>query len=234
MKLSVVITCFNERPTILRAIEEAKNLNLDKEIIVIDNYSTDGSREILQSIKDDFIKIVFQPRNYGFGQSVKTGASLANGEFIYVQYSDLEYDIECVSRMLEMAERKNLAAVFGSRLYGRKKSVFSLIRERPYYLGTLLTTSMINLFYGRNFSDIIGTRLYRSSSFKKINIWATGVDFDFEVVSRLCKSGCKIEEIPVSYKPRSARDGKKIKPTDIIPAVFAIIKVKFFDKGGPK
>lgn len=230
MKLTIIVTCFNEKATILKAIEDAKNLNIEKEIIVVDNCSTDGTREILKGLKDDGIKIVFQPQNYGYGQSVRTGAELARGEFIYVQYSDLEYDIECVYRMLVLAEKENLDAVFGSRLYGLKKNIASLyllVKKRPYYLGTIITTFLINLFYRRKFTDIIGTRLYRTSSFREIDIESKGIAFDFEVVSKLCKKNFKIEEIHVSYKPRTAREGKKVKAADIIPAVLAILKVKF-------
>ena len=230
MKLTIIVTCFNEKATILKAIEEAKNLNIEKEIIVIDNCSTDGTREILKALNDDSIKIVFQPQNYGYGQSVRTGASLAKGEFIYVQYADLEYDIGSAYKMLFLAEEDNLDAVFGSRLYSIKKnmiSVFRLIKERPYCLGTLITTFLINFFYRRRFTDIIGTRLYRTSSFRKIYIESRGIAFDFEVVSKLCKRGFKIKEVPVYYKARSAREGKKVKARDIVPALIAIFKVKF-------
>jgi dolichol-phosphate mannosyltransferase len=231
MKLTVIVTVYNEVKTILRAIEDVKKLNMEKEIIVVDNCSTDGTRELLQKLKDDEITIVYQPKNYGYGQSVKTGARMATGEFIYVQYSDLEYDIECVERMLKLIEDKNLDAVFGSRLYGKRKtpaSIIAVIRERPYYLGTLVTTFLTNLFYRKNFTDIIGTRCYRTSSFRKIDIESSGIAFDFEVVSKLCKSNFKIEETPVSYVPRSSRQGKKVKVLDIIPAVNAMFKVKFF------
>lgn len=230
MKLTIIVTCFNEKATILKAIEEAKNLNIEKEIIVIDNCSTDGTREILKALNDDSIRIVFQPQNYGYGRSVKTGVSLAKGEFAYVQYSDLEYDIGSVYKMLALIEKENLDAIFGSRLYNIKKNIISvsmLIKERPYYLGTLITTFLINLFYGRRFTDIIGTRLYRTSSFKKIDIGASGMSFDFEVVSKLCKKGFSIKEMPVSYKARSAREGKKVKAMDIIPALAAILRIKF-------
>lgn len=230
MKLSVVVTCFNEKTTILKAIEEVRNLNIEKEIIVIDNHSTDGSREILKALNDNSVKIVFQPQNYGYGQSVRTGASLANGEFIYVHYADLEYNIDSVYRMLDLVEKEDLDAVFGSRLYNVRKniiSIYQLVKERPYCLGTLVTTFLINLFYGRKFTDIIGTRLYRMLSFRKINVESKGIAFDFEVVSKLCKRGFKIKEVPVSYKARSSREGKKVKAMDIIPALIAIFKVKF-------
>lgn len=231
MKLTVIVTVFNEKNTIIKAIEEAKSLNIDKEIIVIDNYSNDGSLEILKGLKDDSIKIIFQPQNYGYGQSVRTGFSIAKGEFLYVHYSDLEYNITSVYNMLDLIEKENLDVVFGSRLYNFKKtihSVFLLIRERPYYLGTLITTFLINLFYKKRFTDIIGTKLYRVSSFKKIDIKSRGMSFDFEVVSKLCKNKFKIKELPVPYKPRGNRLGKKVKATDIIPAIIAILKIKFF------
>ncbi|MCL4378886.1 MAG: glycosyltransferase family 2 protein, partial [Actinobacteria bacterium] len=134
MKLTVIVTVFNEKNTIVKAIEEAKSLNIDKEIIVIDNCSIDGSAEILKGIKDKSVKIVFQPQNYGYGQSVKTGLSIAKGEFLYVHYSDLEYDITSVYNMLDLIEQENLDVIFGSRLYNFKKNVhsmFLLSKERP-------------------------------------------------------------------------------------------------------
>lgn len=232
MKLTVIIPVYNEKKTIQKAIEEAKNLHIEKEIIVVDNSSTDGTKEILKNLKDDSIKIIFQPQNHGYGQSVITGASLAKGEFIYTHQSDLEYDIECVYRMLDISEKKNLDYVLGSRLYKKTSSasIFSLVKKRPYYLGTIISTFLINLLYRSNFTDIIGTRLYRASSFRKVNIKSRGNHFDFEVASKFCKVGFKIEEVPVSYKPRGKKEGKKVKPIVIIPAIIAIFKVKFFDK----
>ena len=231
MKLSVIVTVFNEKNTIIKAIEEAKSLNIDKEIIIIDNCSDDGTVEILKGLNDDAINIIFQPQNYGFAQSVLTGISLARGEFIYIQYSDLEYDILSVYEMLDLIEKENLDVVFGSRYYYLKKnicSIFLLIKKRPYAMGSLVTTSLINLFYRKRFTDIIGSKLYRTSSFSKIKIEARNIGFDFEIVSKLCKNRFKIKEVPVAYKPRSHSDGKKIKATDIIPALAAIFKVKFF------
>lgn len=232
MKLTIVVTVYNEKGTILRAIEEAKALAIEKQIIIIDNCSSDGTREILKKIDDGSVKIIFQPQNYGYGKSIKTGVSLADGEFIYIHNSDLEYGIECVYRMLPLAEKFGLDAVFGSRLCQKLRgaySTFLIIKNRPYYLGTLVTTFLINLFYGRKFTDIIGTRFYRTSSFKKINIESNDICFDFELVSMMCEAGFKIEEVPVSYKARKAKEGKKVKALDIIPAVMAIIKIKFFN-----
>ncbi len=227
MKLTVVVTVYNEKNTIVRAIEEAKKIQLDKEIIVIDNCSTDGTREILRSLNDSTIKVVYQSMNYGYGTSVVTGANLARGEYLFIHNSDLEYDPVCVYEMLDVAEKENLDVVFGSRLISRRNgSVFKIIKERPFYLGTIIVTFLINLLYGRNFTDIIGNRLYRTASLKKLNPQEPAIGFDFEVVSKLCKYGYKIKEMPVKYFPRSK--GKKVKAYDIIPAVLTILNVKFF------
>lgn len=227
MKLTVVVTVYNEKDTILKAVEEAKGIAADKEVIVVDNCSTDGTRELLRAMDDPSVRVVYQPENYGYGMSVTTGAKMAKGEFLFVHNSDLEYDPSCVYRMLEMAEKDGLDAVFGSRLYDRRGDpVLKILRERPFYLGTLITTGLANLFYGRDFTDVIGTRFYRTASFLKIDPQIKKIGFDFEVVSKLCKYGMKIEEMPVRYKPRTI--GKKVKPWDIVPAVLTMVRIKFF------
>jgi dolichol-phosphate mannosyltransferase len=226
MKLTIIVTVFNEKNTILKAIEEAKKIKIENEIIVVDNCSTDGTRELLKSLPDDTLKIIYQPSNRGYGTSVVTGMNLARGEYLFIHNSDLEYDPDCVYDMVRCAESEALDVVFGSRLLSRKDvSVFKILRERPFYLGTIITTALINLFYGRNFKDIIGNRLYRTSSLKKVNPQIPGIGFDFEVVSKLCKYGFKIKELPVKYSPRVK--GKKVKMHDIIPAVLTILKIRF-------
>lgn len=226
MKLTVIVTVFNEKDTIIKAIEEVRNIKLEKEIIVIDNCSTDGTREILRSLNDDSIKIVYQSMNYGYGMSIITGMNLAIGEYLFVHNSDLEYDSECVYEMLGLAQKDALDAVFGSRLAHRKgESMLSIFKSRPFYLGTLITTYLTNIFYKKNFTDIIGNRLYRVASLKKLEPTSKGISFDFEVVSRLCKNKLKVEEIPVCYSPRTK--GKKVKIYDIIPAILTMIKIRF-------
>ncbi|MBI4801351.1 MAG: glycosyltransferase family 2 protein [Elusimicrobia bacterium] len=227
MKLTVVVTVFNEKDTIIRAIEDAKKIAVEKEIIVVDNYSTDGTRELLNGLKDGAVRVVYQPVNYGYGMSVITGIRQARGEYLFVHNSDLEYDPACVYEMLELAEKEGLDAVFGSRLLTRKgDSVFMILKERPFYLGTLITTTLANLFYRKNFTDVIGNRFYQTASVRKIDPQSRGIGFDFEVVSKLCKYGMKIAEVPVKYSPRTK--GKKIKVYDIIPAVLIMLKIKFF------
>lgn len=226
MKLTIVVTVFNEKNTILKAIEEAKKIEIEKEIIIVDNCSTDGTREILRNLNDNSIKIVYQSMNYGYGMSVATGMNLANGEFMFVHNSDLEYDPACIYEMLNLAERENLDSVFGSRLLKRQgESKLKILKERPFYLGTFITTFLTNILYRKNLSDIIGTRFYRTDALRKINPRLNKIGFDFEVVSKLCKYGYKIKEVAVNYSPRT--EGKKVKAYDIIPAIWTMLKIKF-------
>lgn len=230
MKLTILLGCFNERPRILKAIEEAKKISIDKEIIVIDNHSTDGTREILEGLNNDkTLKIILHSKNMGAGYSGSEGIYLAKGDYFYAPGSDLEYRMSDVYKMIDKLERENLDAVFGSRLLDRKKiSLYSLIKERPYWLGTIISTFLVNLLYGRKFTDIIATKLVKTDILKKLNIKSNGQALEFELVSLLCKKKVKIKEVPVWYSPRTHKEGKTIRAIDMAPALIAIFKIKFF------
>jgi glycosyltransferase involved in cell wall biosynthesis len=230
MLLTIVVTVYNEKKTIVEAIRQVEALDLEKEIIVVDNFSTDGTRELLKNYGSDAITIVFQDKNYGYGQSVITGCDMAKGKYLYVHNADLEYDPSYVHEMIECAGKEDCDAIFGSRLATRKESSLTIIRKRPYFSASIISTFLINKFYGMNFTDIIGSKFYKTSSLRKLYpISDRSITFDFEVVSKLSKRGYKIKEIPVSYKPRSAKEGKKIKIFHSIPALIALLKVKLFD-----
>lgn len=229
MKLTIIIGCFNEKSTILKAIEQAKAINIDKEIIVIDNCSTDGTREILTGLQNDKqLKIILHPENFGAGYTGIEGIRLSKGDYLYGPGADLEYKMDDVYKLLEKIEKDNLDAVFGSRLSERKGvSVWQLIKERPFWLGTIIGTFLINLLYGRHFTDIIAVKLIRTDVLKKLNCKARSQAFEFELVSMLCKGKYKIGESPVWYKPRTHKEGKTIRAFDMIPAILAILKIRF-------
>jgi glycosyltransferase involved in cell wall biosynthesis len=232
MKLTILIFCFNEKTTISRAIEQAKQINLDKEILVIDNCSTDGTQEILNTYKQDkALKIIIHEKNLGAGYSVREGISLAQGQYFYAPGADLEYDMNDVYKMFDEVENNKLDGVFGSRLLGRKEvSVFELIKERPYWLGTIVATSLINLFYGRKFTDVIATKLIKTDILRELGCQATNEASEFELVSRLCKKGYKIGEVPVWYKARTHKEGKTIRAIHMLPALWAIFRIRFLIK----
>lgn len=230
MKLTIIVPVFNEARTILRAIEEAKKIDVEKEIIVIDNCSTDGTREILKGLKDSSIKVIFQDKNYGFGNTIKTGLSLTKGEYIFVQMSDLEYDYRHCLWMLEMAEEQNYDAVFGSRLKNNKENKLKIIWKRPEYIASFICTFLINTWYKKNFTDVLGTRFYRTKSVKQVPITTLGVGFEFEHISRMCKYGYKIGEVGVPYKPRQRRREKKIRPYHLFLALLVFFRVRYGEK----
>ena len=222
-----MIGCYNEKDTILEAIKEAKELKVDKEIIIIDNNSTDGTKEILNQIKDDSLQIILQPKNYGPGRSSKLAISLAKGDYSFFPGADLEYKMSDVYRMITVMEENNLDVVFGSRLLAKKHiSKLQLIKERPQWLATIVTTYLANKWYNKKLTDIIGISLYRTNILKNLKLKEDGHALTFELVSFICKKGYKISEIPVYYKPRSKEEGKTIKWWDMISAIIAMIRVK--------
>jgi hypothetical protein len=126
-------------------------------------------------------------------------------------------------------ESEKLDAVIGSRLLERKGiSICQLIKERPYWSGTIIATFLMNILYGKNFTDIIGTNLVKTSVLRTLSCKSSGQAFTFELVSKLCKNRYKIGEVPVWYKPRTHKEGKTIRAFDILPALAAIFKVKLF------
>jgi len=227
MKLSVIVLVFNEVKTILRAIEEACLIGVaEKEIIVIDNGSFDGTRELLQGINDPSIKIIYNHKNLGPGKSVQIGISEAKGEYIYIHHADLEYPISIVPEMLNLMIKEKSDVILGSRLKGTNKNIWQAIKERPEYAATILTTTLVNIFYKKNFTDIIGSRLYRASSIREIPISTYGVGFEFEHISRICRHGLHVLEIAIPYKAR--KEGKKAHPRHIFNAIGSLFKVRIF------
>lgn len=234
MSITFLIPVFNEVKTVKKAIEETISLNIsNKEIIIIDNGSTDGTPEIIKDYKDhENIKIILQKKNLGFGNSIREGFLQSSKEFIYLQFGDLEYDINTSLEMLKKTQEQNLDAMFGSRL----KNLNNLTQlckttfNNPAYLATLICTFLINFFYNKNFTDIIGAKLYRKETVKHVLPKTSGQGFDFELVSFLCKRNLNIDEVFIKYKPRENFSDKKIKFYHMFNAIYGILKVKFLNK----
>ena len=230
MIITFLIPVYNEVKTIEKAITEVLELkNVNKQIIIIDNCSTDGSTEIVkkfQNLKN--VEIILKSQNLGFGDSIKQGLKLAIGELIYIQYADLEYHIDGFELMLKKMLETKSDCIFGERYI--KTTFFENIKRiinRPAYLATFFTTALINIFYNQRLEDIIGAKLYRTEKIKSIKIDAN-VAFDFELVSKMHKNKFKIEKTLVPYKPRENSSEKKIKFYHMINALYEIFRVKFF------
>ena len=232
MSITFLIPVYNEVKTVKKAIEESINLNIpNKEVIIIDNGSTDGTPEIIKEYQHQKnIKIILQKKNLGFGNSIREGFKQSSKEFIYLQFGDLEYDINTSLEMLKMTQEQNLDAMFGSRLKNLKNFIelSKTTFKNPAYLATLICTFLINLFYNKNFTDIIGAKLYRKETVKHVLPKTSGQGFDFELVSLICKKKLKVNEVFIKYKPRENFSDKKIKFYHMFNAIFGILKVKLF------
>jgi glycosyltransferase involved in cell wall biosynthesis len=230
-KITYLIPVYNEIRTVRRAIEDIINLKYsNKEIIIIDNGSTDGSQKIINKFKNNkIIKVILRKKNLGYGKTIEEGIKKASGDYIFIQYADLEYDYKISTKMIQLAEKSQLDIIIGSRLKKTlEKNIIKIIIKKPAYLATIICTFLINKFYNKNFTDIIGGKFYRTSSVKKIPINSYQAGFDFEFFSRICKKKLKIREIFIKYKPREYSAEKKIKFYHMINALYEIFKVKFF------
>ena len=224
-KLSVIMPVFNERSTVLRVLDRVLQVPIPKEVIIVDNCSTDGTREILQGIQADEVKVIFHPENLGRGTSVRTALQHCTGDYALTQGADLEYDPEEWPALIEKALSEDLDAVFGSRrLGGRAIYVYA-----QNYYGIVLLSTVINLLYGSHYTDT-GTevKMVRTSVFKSLGLQCTGFDLDFEICTKLALGGHSYGEVPASYHPRSISEGKKLRAVrDGLGAMRVIMRDRF-------
>ena len=231
-KISILIPCYNEKKLIEKSLLQAINLKgIEKQIIVIDNGSTDGTQKIIKkySKKKNF-KIVLRKKNLGYGCTVKQGLKMSVYKYMYIHYSDCEYDINSLYEMYDLAEKKNLDAVFGSRLKGlSSKILFKYFKNKPAYLGTFVFTFLYNFLYSKNFTDVIGSKMYKVKSLKNIKIKHNHFRFDFALKSMLMNKKFKVDEVFVNYKKRISNADKNVKFYHMFPGVYEIFKNKMFD-----
>ncbi len=224
MKLSVIIPVFNEKDTISEVISRVKNTPFDKEIIVVDDGSSDGTSEVLKSWEGDAV-ILSHGRNMGKGSAVRTGLSRATGDAVIIQDADLEYNPQDYGRLLEPIEKGLVHVVYGSRNVSGKNPRSSL----SFYLGGVLLSKLTNLLYGSNLTDeATGYKVFRTEIIKKLCIRSKGFEFCPEVTGKLIRGGYRILEVPISYNPRQKSEGKKITWKDGLQAVFNLVKYRFF------
>jgi glycosyltransferase involved in cell wall biosynthesis len=221
-KLTVVIPVYNERGTVMTVLEKVKALPVSKEIIVIDNLSTDGTRELLETVSDPETRVVLQSKNLGKGTSVKLGFAMAKGEWVIIQDADLEYEPSDILRLLEHAEKAGEVAVFGSRLLtGNPQGMLA------FYIGRVVLNLIFRLLFGAKTTDVATCyKLVRSDIAKRLRLRCSGFDLDFELASALRRLGYNIAEVPITYRPRTIAEGKKIRPMDGIKAIATMLRVR--------
>jgi glycosyltransferase involved in cell wall biosynthesis len=207
--LSIIICAYNERRTILKAVDQARHAYLGpdwaQEIIVVDNYSTDGTRELLQSMDLPGVDVVLHSKNLGKSASILSGIKRARGDYFAIFDADLEYEARDLARMIESINPENAVAVFGSRTLGGRK----IYEYAENYLGVRFLTWLANRFFGGHLTDIaVGLKMARLDVVRSLDLSDRDFDLDFQLPCELLKRGYEIKEVPVAYHPRTAEQGK--------------------------
>ncbi len=224
-KLSVIICCYNERATIRDIIERTRAVDLGpgwtREILVVDNFSTDGTREILQQLDLPDVRVIFHERNMGKGMSIRTGIANMTGDYMIIQDADAEYDPAEHARFCRKAEETGAAAIFGSRVLGGHVKY----KYAHAYLGVRVLTTMTNLLFGGRLTDVAtATKMVRADVVKSLNLTTTDFNLDFELPDKILLAGHQIIEIPIAYNPRTYAEGKKIKTRDGLRAMLTMLR----------
>lgn len=233
MKVSIIIPLYNERDTIEELLRRINSIKLDKEIILVDDYSTDGSREWLKGIKTKNIKKVFHDKNYGKGMAIRSGIKEVTGDIIIIQDADLEYDPNDYYELVKPIEEGRAEVVYGSRILGNILKNMKTKHSKAYYqyfYGGRLLTFLTNILYNAKITDEPTCyKVFKTEVLKNIDLKCTRFEFCPEVTAKVRKKGYKIYEIPIKYNPRTLSEGKKIKIRDGFEAVWALLKYRFFD-----
>ena len=225
MKLSIIVCAFNERDSIVTVLEQIQTVDLGagwtKEVLVVDNCSTDGTRELLDAGSWPDTEIILNARNIGKSGSIRAAIRRLSGDYAVIQDADLEYHPDQLPLLLRKAQSESAVAVLGSRVLGGRP-------EYIYYhafLGVRLLTAVTNLLYGSKLTDVAtAIKMVRSDVLKSLYLEGNGFDLDFELVDKLLLAGHTVHEVALQYHPRSYSQGKKIRALDGARALRVILR----------
>ncbi len=232
MKLSIIVPIYNERDTIKEILDrvvatdlDTDGVAVDKELVLVEDCSRDGTREILADVAPPGAKVVYHARNQGKGAAIRTGLAHATGNYVIIQDADLEYDPSEIRRLLEPVFAGQATTVYGSRFLGKvRKMTFT------QWVGNKLLTVLTNVLYGVSLTDMETCyKLMPGPVAKSLHLRAQRFDFEPEVTAKLLKAGQRIVELPISYAARTEQQGKKISWKDGLPALWALVRYRFLD-----
>jgi glycosyltransferase involved in cell wall biosynthesis len=227
MLLSVVIPVYNEVKTIAEIVRRVQATGLAYEILIVDDGSTDGTRDILRTLDSPpKIRVILHEKNQGKGAALRTGFQAAEGEIILVQDADLEYNPREYPALLEPIESGQADVVYGSRFLGAKRRVTMFWHMVANNLLTLAT----NILYNSILSDMeTGYKVFRADLLKSIPLRANRFDFEPEITAKVLKRHARVFEVPITFNPREYSEGKKIGLRDAFSAVWALLRYRFSD-----
>jgi glycosyltransferase involved in cell wall biosynthesis len=228
MKLSIVMPCFNEIHTIETVVQKVLQIELpiERELIIVDDYSTDGTRDYLSSLNSCQVKVIFHELNRGKGAALRTGFAHAGGDLILIQDADLEYDPGEYGKLLKPILENKADVVYGSRFIGGDS-------HRVLYfwhsLGNRFLTFLSNMFTNLNLTDMeVCYKVFRKTTLDQIKLEEDRFGFEPEFTAKVARLNCSIYEVGISYHGRTYEEGKKINWKDGVRAIYVILKYGLF------
>jgi len=229
MRLSIIIPCYNESATILEIVNKILNLkyNIEKEIILVDDFSDDGTKEIirLNFLNHKDISVIFHDKNSGKGAAIKTAKKFVSGDIIIIQDADLEYDPNDYKKLIEPIINNETKVVYGSRVLNQNRYSAKGFTSKLRVFGNHVLTIISNILNKQKLTDAHTCyKVFSREVFDKINLEENDFSFCPEVTSKVSKLGYEIIEVPISYNGRDYKNGKKIKFSDAFKALKTLIK----------
>lgn len=227
MKITVIIPAYNESNTIEEILQRVQAMEMADEILIVDDGSEDGTREILQGLDGSGpIRVIYHEKNQGKGAAVTTGMKNATGDVMIIQDADLEYDPRDYPALFQPIQEDIADVVYGSRFLGgpRRPAMFW------HMVANKLLTLLTNVLYNNILTDMeTGYKVFRRDVVDDLTIHAKSFDFEPEFTAKIMKKKVRIYEIPISFNPRDYDEGKKIKLSDAFVAVWTLFKYRFVD-----
>lgn len=228
MKLSIIIPCYNEKKHLSKLISLVRTSPVnEKEIILVDDFSNDGTTELIRSkLQTKVDKVIYHPRNMGKGAAIRSGLKYVTGDMVIIQDADLEYDPMEYTKLIAPVLQGKADVVYGSRFMGGEPHRVHLFW---HYVGNRLLTIFSNMFTNLNLTDMeTGYKLFRTEVIKKIELKQDRFGIEPEITAKVAREKCRIYEVGISYYGRSYREGKKIGWKDGLKAIYVILRYGIF------
>jgi glycosyltransferase involved in cell wall biosynthesis len=224
-KLSVIIPVFNERNTVAEVVRRVRTVELpvEREIVIVDDGSDDGTRDVLTQLRDSTVRVVAHGVNRGKGAAIRTGLENVSGDVVLVQDADLEYDPEDWPKLLAPVLKGRARVVYGSRFTGERRNMLFL-----HWVGNRFLSFVTNVLYNSTLSDMETCyKLFERDVLDGMQLQADHFDFEPEFTAKVLRRGIRIYEVPISYAGREPYEGKKITWRDGVTALWTLVKYRF-------